>query len=441
MRGEFRGGRPVVISSAPTNSYPNPDYLANGSLPTLPLPNSIFTTAVPASPVIAPNSATLVTNFTTQWHNYFDDVAFNYGSATQARYVVHGNSLSAWQKVSVNPNQRWSSGDPVGTILVPIPPNATPDQVGTDHQLIIWNLDNDPITGLPMFWELWGTDINNGWECNTMVRCPTDGSFNGVYPWTSEPTGLMTSAGAARISYAGGIVTVADALYGAINHALNFAMALTGSYVAPANQHDGTSNSTSVPEGTRFYFPSSVSMPTGLPVLAQMAFTAIKTYGIYIMDTSGAVNGYAEHRQPWINYQGSYYPSSLMGSLTYDVMNNLPWSQMLAITPMSAAAIVAGNTVPSAPTLSGSAGSAASGQITLNWTAPASSGSSSVSGYSLYYGTSSNVQLPTVQATTGSGTLTYTFTLTSGTTYYFKVAATSTVGTGAASNEFSITAP
>jgi Fibronectin type III domain len=220
------------------------------------------------------------------------------------------------------------------------------------------------------------------------------------------------------------------------------ACAVTGALVQPATQHDGSLTSLSIPEGTRFYFPSSVTMPNGLPTLAQMVFEAVQTYGIYIMDTSGGVNGYAEHEQPWLNYQDSYYPISLYGSPNYEVLSSLPWSQMVAVTPMSATAIVAGSTVPSAPTLSANQGTSGSGQITLNWTTPSSAGSSSITGYGIWYGTSSNGQLPVVQATvSGSTTLTDTLTLTSGTTYYFKVCAESAVGVGVASDEISITAP
>lgn len=437
--GKWLGGKPSIPHKY-TNPYPNPDIMATGMAPTQTFPNSVYTTAVPASPVISPNSATLVSNFIYQYQTYYHTVGVNTGSYTPTRYVVHGNTF-AWQPVKVNPGNRWS-GSPQGTIMAPIPPNAVPDNNGTDRQMTIWNLDPDPITGKPMVWEFWVTDVLNGWQTNTIVRGPTDGSWNGVYPWSGETSSLMTSAAASHLSYLGGMITVADVLSGTINHSINLSCIYTGSFVAPATQYDGSNTSNSVPEGTRFYFPSSVVMPSGLSPIGQMIFQAIKTYGAYILDTSGAVVGYSENSQSWNNYNGSYPLDPYFGSVPqYNTMTNFPWSQMVAITPMSGSAIVLGEVVPSAPVLTASSGSVNSGQVTLTWTAPASSGSSSIAGYSVYYGTTANGQLPTVQASTNSSTLTYVFTLTSGNTYYFKVAATSSTGTGRSSNEISVTAP
>jgi hypothetical protein len=166
------------------------------------------------------------------------------------------------------------------------------------------------------------------------------------------------------------------------------AVIYAGSYVAPANQYDGSASSESVPEGTRFYFPPNVQMPSGLPLLAQMAFQAIQTYGIYISDGSGSMVAYLEHQQPWLNYQKSYYPSStaFLGSPSYDTLNNLPWTQMVALTPMSAEGIINGSTVPGPPTVTASQGSSGSGQIILNWTAPGSTGTAAISGYAVYSG-------------------------------------------------------
>jgi hypothetical protein len=217
------------------------------------------------------------------------------------------------------------------------------------------------------------------------------------------------------------------------------AVIYAGSYVAPANQYDGSASSESVPEGTRFYFPPNVQMPSGLPLLAQMAFQAIQTYGIYISDGSGSMVAYLEHQQPWLNYQKSYYPSStaFLGSPSYDTLNNLPWTQMVALTPMSAEGIINGSTVPGPPTVTASQGSSGSGQIILNWTAPGSTGTAAISGYAVYSGTKSNGQGPRPATTTTSATT----TATSGTTYYFNVTANSSIGTGQASTEVSIAAP
>lgn len=90
-------------------------------------------------------------------------------------------------------------------------------------------------------------------------------------------------------------------------------------------------------------------------------------------------------------------------------------------------------TVPGAPVLSGSAGS---GQVTLSWTTP-SNGGSAITGYTVYRGTTSGSEvalttLPVQNTYTDSG-------VTNGTTYYYKVTASNTIGESQKSNEVSET--
>ena len=90
---------------------------------------------------------------------------------------------------------------------------------------------------------------------------------------------------------------------------------------------------------------------------------------------------------------------------------------------------------PSAPTLA--VPTAGNGSVGLSWTAPASNGGATVTDYAVYRSTSSGTE--TLLANTG-GALTYTDTaVTNGTTYFYKVAAINSAGTGALSNEQSAT--
>jgi fibronectin type 3 domain-containing protein len=92
-------------------------------------------------------------------------------------------------------------------------------------------------------------------------------------------------------------------------------------------------------------------------------------------------------------------------------------------------------TTPTAPTIvSATSGNAL---VTLVWTAPSSNGGSSITGYKVYRGTTSGGE--TLLTTLGN-VLTYTdASLTNGKTYYYKVSAVNSVGTGALSNERSAT--
>ena len=92
-------------------------------------------------------------------------------------------------------------------------------------------------------------------------------------------------------------------------------------------------------------------------------------------------------------------------------------------------------TVPGAPNLTSA--TAGTGSVALAWTTPSSNGGSSITGYNVYRGTTSNGE--TLLATLGN-VLSYTDTAaTNGTTWYYKVTAVNAVGEGALSNERSAT--
>ncbi len=103
--------------------------------------------------------------------------------------------------------------------------------------------------------------------------------------------------------------------------------------------------------------------------------------------------------------------------------------------PQSASNITTPVTIPGAPTgLTGVSGKA---QVYLNWTAPASSGGSSITGYKVYLALAGGSQLLT---SVNASTLGYAHTNgTVGTTYTYYVAATNAVGAGANSTQVSAT--
>ena len=91
---------------------------------------------------------------------------------------------------------------------------------------------------------------------------------------------------------------------------------------------------------------------------------------------------------------------------------------------------------PSAPTLT--TPTAGNGSVGLSWSAPSSNGGATISDYAIYRSTTAGGEGTIPLANTGSAATTYTDTaVTNGTTYYYKVAAINSAGTGTLSNEVS----
>jgi predicted phage tail protein len=105
-----------------------------------------------------------------------------------------------------------------------------------------------------------------------------------------------------------------------------------------------------------------------------------------------------------------------------------------------ASASLAANTVPGSPT--GLTAIASGSQVTLSWTAPASDGGATITGYVIDKGTSPGREAGTAVNGSPVETTSYPVTgLTKGITYYFKVAAVNAVGQGPPSGEVSVALP
>jgi CSLREA domain-containing protein len=94
-----------------------------------------------------------------------------------------------------------------------------------------------------------------------------------------------------------------------------------------------------------------------------------------------------------------------------------------------------GPTAPGVPSLTDA--SAGNASVSLTWSAPSSDGGSAITGYNVYRGTSSGGE--TLLAALGNVTTYNDNSAANGTTYFYKVAAVNSVGTGSQSNELSAT--
>jgi hypothetical protein len=157
---------------------------------------------------------------------------------------------------------------------------------------------------------------------------------------------------------------------------------------------------------------------------ADQDFTCSPTTPCRWGDYSGASPDPANAGVVWGSNQvtGSCYP--LCGLLAQ-------WqTQNFAVVASTAPAPVP----PGAPSLN--APTAGNGSVSLSWSAPSSNGGATITDYAVYRATTSGAEA--LLAPTTGGKLTYTDAgLTNGTTYYYKVAAINSAGTGALSNEVS----
>ncbi|MFI5226148.1 MAG: S8 family serine peptidase, partial [Candidatus Limnocylindrales bacterium] len=170
--------------------------------------------------------------------------------------------------------------------------------------------------------------------------------------------------------------------------------------------------------------PTAPGAPTGLTATAgngqvALAWTAPASNG------GSAITGYTVTGSP-----GGTCTSATLGCTVTGLTNGTAYSFTVTATnsvgtgPPSASASATPATVPGAPT--GLTATAGNGQVALAWTAPASTGGSAITGYTV---------TGSPGGTCTSATLGCTVTgLTNGTSYTFTVTATNGVGTGPASS-------
>jgi hypothetical protein len=301
----------VASGSGTTVTTPDPGGYTN------PFTASVWRTAIPGSPTLSASSAAYVSRFTSDISAYYGTVGININSSCPTRYIVHGNSIP-----DVTVDITGNGGSYVGTVQCPIPTNAISDPNGTDHEMVIWDVDNQVV------YEFWvASKSGTQWSAKTYASESTS-TGDGVFARAGNTAGCSAS----QLSYLGAMITAEDVAAGVIDHAIACAIVSTsGGFVAPATTADGDTSG-GVPEGTRFFFPSSVSMPSGLSPLAQMIFTAIKTYGMYLIDTAGAVVVYTENVSAWTNI-GLSDPitPSLDGVASYEAITGFPWASMEAL--------------------------------------------------------------------------------------------------------------
>jgi hypothetical protein len=222
--------------------------------------------------------------------------------------MPNGNCAKVYTGTSAD--QPWSANVPnfegrlAQTLPLFIPAGASPN-IGADKALTIINNN--------IAYDFWNvTNFNTTartFNCGAWACCYIDGSPGGVLPgknyWVaSKSTGDGPIAGqdftsgktggarACNINWAAGCVSRSDLTTGVINHALVVATPANMRAAASVNPFTGyeTSGPPTGPieNGARIGIPAASARPAGLTPIGNMVFDALKKFGAYLVDGTGA---------------------------------------------------------------------------------------------------------------------------------------------------------
>lgn len=265
--------------------------------------------AIPASPVLDPNSASWATALGSNW---------TVESLAYSTAVVYADGSETTYDVPTTHDGDWGDAIPA-TKKVPLRSTwkASP---GSDAWLVVVSADRT------YAWWLWQYNWNNGspkasWGGSGAIGA---GSNPPASPWAS--TGGGNGSGFSMVA---GIITDADLSAGSINHALAVGIPQTSSaFRVPATKSDGGSGP--IPEGARLQLDPSLNVDaqTGWTPLERMVAKALQTYGAYVTDSSGG-NGFGAQMD-----QGhtSSNPGPMWNAVgvtgDYPSLSHIPWNQI-----------------------------------------------------------------------------------------------------------------
>jgi hypothetical protein len=256
---------------------------------------SPFNRALPANPTIAPSSASIIANLTTNHVNFEGSTGQFAFTSDDGRDGVYYSRPSD-PVITIHCTYYWGPGTCSGANKVNIdaqqihvPAGAMPQDNGSDmHMTVVDQTDN-----LEYDFEhaTWSADHKtlNVWSGAEIPAGPNLG------------TGLGAGGTAAGFSTLAGLITAPELASGTINHALAINLPCTNGVVYPAEQANGlpctqeqgqTNTSTAAPLGTllQLNMTDAQIAASGAPAWQQTIMTAMAHYGMYVNDTDGIGN-------------------------------------------------------------------------------------------------------------------------------------------------------
>jgi hypothetical protein len=306
----------LSVISAPVTNPPSSGSGSSGSA-LISFPKSMFDSGQVQSWPTDSNSAAYVNDFVTDYKNNYGSVGVN----TAPMYTVAANTPLSTISVASGCNGFTSN---TGT-QIPIPTYAQSNGSG-DNPMSIYQPSTNSL------WEFWQAHSTSSttWTACWGGKIDPVSTSSGVF---SAPFGLSASG----ISYYATTVTEADVQSGVINHAINVILPPNcNTFIYPADRGDCSSHPGQPSEGTYFRLPTSVNCSDQANKFADMVCTAIQKYGMVVLDQGGAVMIEAEQTSDWAaegNTGTDPISASWAGAQEYQVVANLPWSQMQVVDP------------------------------------------------------------------------------------------------------------
>lgn len=314
-----------VVSTAPIKA---PSITTGGAITFSPA--SFYTEDISKAPLAA-NSSSIVTDLTSQvksaWNGVAGVNAYRYNSSF---YKVPADQpkvrVGFWdcQNKGYTPYQLFN--DRKHFVDVPVPNDAQP-AVGTDGEMTVYDPSADKV------WEFWQMrrSSTGGWEACWGGRLDNVSTSQGVIP---APYGATASG----LVMAGGMISLAEAKAGQIDHAMYLGVinAKSGTYSWPANRTDGNSSATNmVAEGQRLRLDPSIDVTTlGLTPFGEMVARAAQKHGFVVSDRAGAVSVITESGQSVEAKTGKNPWDVLLGGPDYTALKGFPWHRLQAL-PMN----------------------------------------------------------------------------------------------------------
>jgi len=291
-------------------------------------PSSVWARRVDTAPV-ATDSDALVGDLVGQVTQAYGGIAafnvsgYNVSAVTaapgQPRVTVH------WDNCQHKPYTPPGLLGPGGQFdRVPIPATAIP-AAGSDAELTVLSPATDQL------WEFWQLHRSGRrWSACWGGRIDHVSSSPGYFAdgFGASATGLAT---------VGGMVSVAEARSGVIDHAL--ALAVTNpapwDHVSwPAQRSDGSPGSTGlIAEGTRFRLDPRLDVATlGLSPLATAIARAAQRYGFVVSDKASAVSMIAQNGAlAQLRTGANPWQAILAGTPSYEILRHFPWQRLQAL--------------------------------------------------------------------------------------------------------------